>query len=331
MCILLLKPKLSPSPCWPISLVRQKLGLWRAPAMQVLLGSLVVSFGPIMVKGIDATAPSLGFFRMLTGVVVFALLSLFLSRGRIIGQRTFLIAALGGALLSCDLTFWHRSIRLIGPGFATIIGNFQVFIIGAVAVLLWQEKLRISYYAGVALALFGLVISLGDQLVSPVGLSSAGVIFGLLSSIAYAAFVVALKYQTPSRTLSDSFQTMFVLCCSGLLSFLLEGIFVGDAAWVVPDKSIAPVILYGLTSQVVGWLLIARAAPFVPISRTAVLLLVQPLGAYVWEILLLGRTVTLVELFGAALMLVGVLLGSSSRVVNRKQTGVIDCSSSGRP
>ena len=297
---------------------RNHVAIFGNPAFQVLFGSLIVSFGPIMVRGIDATATSMGFYRMLTAAVAFGMVVFWHRATPMIRGRALLAAAAAGVFLSCDLTFWHRSIHLIGPGFATIIGNFQVFILGAASVLFWKEPLRREFLMGVFCAMVGLSMTLQNQLGATAEDSIAGVVFGLLSAFSYAAYVVMLKRKPRDRSLVTLYQTMFVICAVGTLSFVLEGVLMGTAAWAASPMSIAASVGYGLSSQVVGWLIIARAVPLIPTATTAILLLMQPLGAYVWEILLLGRAPTVVELFGASLMLFGVILGGGSAFRPRK-------------
>ncbi len=297
---------------------RNNVAILGNPAFQVLFGSLIVSFGPIMVRGIDATATSMGFYRMLTGAVAFGMVVFWHRATPMIRGRALLAAAAAGVFLSCDLTFWHRSIHLIGPGFATIIGNFQVFILGAASVLFWKEPLRREFLMGVFCAMVGLSMTLQNQLGATAEDSIAGVVFGLLSAFSYAAYVVMLKRKPRDRSLVTLYQTMFVICAVGALSFVFEGVLLSTAAWAASPMSIAASVGYGLSSQVVGWLIIARAVPLIPTATTAILLLMQPLGAYVWEILLLGRAPTVVELFGASLMLFGVILGGGSAFRPRK-------------
>ena len=288
--------------------------LFGSPTFQVLFGSLIVSFGPIMVRGIDSSPPSTGFYRMFTGAVVFAVVVAAHRGVPMIRGRALAAAAAAGFFLSCDLTSWHRSIHLIGPGFATIIGNFQVFILGAAAVLFWKERLRREYLLGVCCAMIGLALTLETEFAASGSMPVAGVAFGLLSSVAYAAYVLMLRQKPRDRRMVTLYQTMFVICCVGSVSFLAEGYLVGAAAWVASPKHIAYLVGYGLSSQVIGWLIIARAVPSVPTSTTGILLLVQPLGAYLWEILLLGRSPSVLELSGASLMLFGVILGGGSSI-----------------
>lgn len=291
------------------------------PAFQVLFGSLVVSFGPIMVRGIDSTPPSTGFYRMAAGALVFAVMVAAHRSVPIIRGKTLAAAAAAGFFLSCDLTFWHRSIHLIGPGFATIIGNFQVFILGAAAVLFWKERLRREYLLGVCCAMVGLALTFKTEFAATGSVTVAGVIYGLLSSVAYASYVIMLRQKPRDRRLATLYQTMFVICCVGAVSFIAEGFAVGEPAWIATPQNIAYLLGYGLSSQVIGWLIIARAVPLVATSTTGILLLVQPLGAYLWEILLLGRTPNALELFGASLMLFGVILGGGSSIRLRPRKG----------
>ena len=56
--------------------------------------------------------------------------------------------------------------------------------------------------------------------------------------------------------------------------------------------------LLALTSQVIGWLLISVSLPRLPAALTSVLLLVQPIGAIVLAVLILGEDPSALQLGG---------------------------------
>ena len=74
-----------------------------------------------------------------------------------------------------------------------------------------------------------------------------------------------------------------------------------------------------------GWLLIATALPRLPALETSVILLLQPVGAITWGVLLLGEQLAWVQFAGAAVVLVG--LGVLSIVGSVEDTSVVSSAS----
>ncbi len=65
-----------------------------------------------------------------------------------------------------------------------------------------------------------------------------------------------------------------------------------------------------LTSQVVGWLLIAVALPRLPASLTSIVLTVQPVGSVLLGIVLLGEDPAPVQLLGVAVIVAGIVIAT---------------------
>jgi drug/metabolite transporter (DMT)-like permease len=64
---------------------------------------------------------------------------------------------------------------------------------------------------------------------------------------------------------------------------------------------------------VFGWLVIGKVMPKLAAGVLGLCLLLQPLLAYVWDALLFGTRLGLVELLGLALSLAGIFLGLTRR------------------
>ena len=99
----------------------------RIPLLQLLVGSICISFSPVFIKIAAADPDIAGFYRMFFAGSSLFILFLLRKEKRNISCRpmTFLISC--GIFLAIDFMFWHRSINLIGSGLSTLLGNFQVF------------------------------------------------------------------------------------------------------------------------------------------------------------------------------------------------------------
>ena len=91
---------------------------------------------------------------------------------------------------------------------------------------------------------------------------------------------------------------------------IAAGALVGDVDLVPSWPSHGWLLLLALTSQVLGWLLISVSLPRLPAALTSVLLLVQPIGAVLLAVLILGEEPSGLQLAGVAVVLAGVCLAT---------------------
>lgn len=285
---------------------------WQAVS-GTLTGAVMISFSAPLARVAD-TAPTVsGFYRMLFGGLMLLTLALLRRRRLRTGAPTLLLALLVGFFFAWDLIFWHRSIDYVGPGLATILANFQVFVLAAVGIFLYRERLRPRYALGLPLAMLGLWLLVGidwDRLPADYHF---GVWMGLATAAAYSAYTLTLRgTQGRSDAPEPGVTLMLVsLLCAAVLavSVLVEG-----ESFAIPNgKTWAALLAYGLIAQVLGWVLIARSLPRLHASIAGLILLLQPALSFTWDMLFFDRATTPVELVGAALALAGIYLGTTAR------------------
>ena len=274
--------------------------------LALVLGVLVISFSAILVRLAAVSADTSAFFRTAYALPVLALLWLRF------GTRPAPTQALGLALLSgvafgLDLIFWHRAIRWVGAGLATVLGNSQVLFVGLAAWLFLGERPRREIFAGVGLALAGMALVPGLGRAEAYGENPLlGVVFGLLTALSYTAFLLLLRGAT--RDASTPFGAFFLstLAASGTVGILGTAGGTLDLAWSWPAHG----WLLGLAlgSQVAGWLLITHALPRLPAVESSLLLLLQPIATLLWAFLLFGEDLSTIQWLGVALVMSGVAL-----------------------
>ena len=280
---------------------------------RMILGAALISTTSIFVRWAHVEPTASAFYRMAFGGAM--LLALQVGRGR---WRMPHAPEVAGLLLpalafAADLMVWHRSIREVGPGLATLLGNFQVFIMAGVGIVFYRERPGLRFALGVALALAGLwlLVGAGWQALTPA--YRYGVLLGVLTGVAYAVYMLSLRRAqlrlatlTPERT----------LCLVSLLCAPMLGIAVAieGAGFAIPDvQSWLALLGLGLFGQVLGWVLIARAMPQLPASLVGLLLLLQPGLSFVLDWLLFARPTSLRDWVGLALSLVGIFVASRRR------------------
>jgi drug/metabolite transporter (DMT)-like permease len=89
----------------------------------------------------------------------------------------------------------------------------------------------------------------------------------------------------------------------------IEAVYSGDS-FIIPDtQSWAALLLLGLMSQAIGWILISNALPRTRASFAGLILLLQPSLAFVWDILLFQRETSPVNWIGVIMAITAIYLG----------------------
>ena len=273
----------------------------------------MISFSPVFVKLADVEPTMAGFYRCLFGGAF--LLVVVLLRGESLwrGWKAFGFAFACGSFFAADLTFWHRSIEYIGPGLATICGNFQIFFLSAFGIFVFKERVDWRFLISVPLAITGLFMLVGIDWTRLDADYKIGVLFGIVTAITYASYVLCLqKGQSLPRRLTPAAN----LCVISLVTAAimgLEGTLQGESFAIPDTRSWVWMVAYGILCQALGWIVISRALSRVEASRAGLILLLQPTLAFVWDVLFFGRPTDVVDVLGAALALFAIYLGGARR------------------
>ncbi|HRQ63271.1 MAG TPA: DMT family transporter [Xanthomonadaceae bacterium] len=279
----------------------------------MLAGAACLSTGAVWVKLAEVPPSVSAFWRMAFGALFLGIWLLwtrrpFLARGK--GSGLYLLAALAFAI---DLFLYHRSILLVGPGLATLLANFQVFVLAVVGGLLFREVLGPRFFGGLAMAVAGLWLMVGIGWAAFTPEYRVGVWFGLATALAYATYILLLRraQQAVGASRPETGLWQVSLACAAMmwLSVAVEG----HSVVVTDATSLGYLALLGLVTQVGGWLLILYAIPRLPASLVGLLLLLQPSLAFVWDVWLFARPVTSAEGLGIALALAGIFFGTVRR------------------
>lgn len=282
----------------------------KSPHARLFGGAALISLSPVWVALVSVSPTTSGFYRVSIGTVALALFLVFTGRRLVLSGRAWAILMLAAGFFALDLFFWHRSILYIGPGLATLLANFQVFIMMLAGVLLLRQKPRPVQLIAAPLALVGLGMIVGFDWQNLPQDYRLGVVLGLLTAIMYASYLLSLRAaragsddRIPAREIA-----VVSAVCAVFLGFtvIAEG---GSLA--IPTWSDAAWLLgYGILSHSIGWLLIASSLPQVSTTETGLALLLQPTLSFVWDVLLFDRQMQLIEVTGAAIALTAIYLGS---------------------
>ena len=222
------------------------------------------------------------------------------------------LALVAGAFFAVDLVFWHNAIEAVGAGLATVLGNTQVLLVGVLAWALLGERPSGRALASIPVAFAGVILISGVLDEGAYGSDpTMGVVYGVLTGIAYAGFLLTLRQG--SLDLRRLAGPLFDATAASTAVVAAIGIALGELDPLPGWEAQAWLVVLALSSQVIGWLLISISLPRLPAVLTSVLLMMQPLLAVILAALLVDERPSGLQLAGAGAILAGVLLATSTR------------------
>lgn len=285
------------------------------PTVLVIAGAVILSFSSVFVELANVGPTVSGFYRLLWGGVILITISLLRNNTLRVGWSPFLIMGLAGAFFAVDLYLWHRSIHIVGPGLATILGNFQVFFVALFAVLFLGNRLNWRITTSIPVALAGLFLIVGLDWDSTADEFKWGVWLGIFTAMAYAGYILTLSHSRKvDKDEISSFTTIGII---SLVSGLILGITIfiqGEESLAIPDlQTFGSLVGLAIMVQVVGWVMISKGLPEINVSLAALLLLLQPALAFTWDMIFFNRPTSGIELMGAGITLSAIYLGTTGR------------------
>ena len=275
----------------------------------LIVGAVLISFSGVWVETAHVSPTVSAFYRLFFGCLFLIPASIIRREFVVKSLKKYLIATLSGLFFALDLYCWHKSIHYIGPGLATILGNFQVFGLTLVGILFFKEKLRIIFVLSLPLAMLGLYLIIGINWGILGSEYKTGIYYGLATAACYIGYLLTLRQLQSDR--KDASHFFYMMLVSAMAALFLGGFMViKDYSFAIPDtQSLLSLGALGFFSQFAGWVMIANAMPHIQASRTGLILLLQPALAFVWDVLFFARPTDLINWAGVLLTMSAIYMG----------------------
>src|SRR5438067_11798907 len=288
-------------------------GVGQRPVLAVLVGAVAIAFSGILFRLSHVSASTGAFYRCVWALPPLWMLARLEDRrfGKR-DRRSIALAWVAGAFFSADLVLWHNAIEQVGAGLATVLGNVQVVLVGLLAWALLGERPHRSSLAAIPIVGFGVVLISGALERGAYGSNPGlGAVYGVLTGIAYSGFLLALR--EGGRDLRRPAGPLFTATFAAALGCAAIGAVVGDLDMTRSCAASGWLVVLALSSQVIGWLLIATSLPRLPAVVTSILLTLQPVCSVVFAALIVDESPSLLQLGGAACILAGLVTATLGR------------------
>jgi drug/metabolite transporter (DMT)-like permease len=275
----------------------------------LLLGACAIGFGPILVRLTETGPAAAAFWRFLLALPLLLLLGRLAERsGPGLPNRALLLA---GLFIATDLAFWHYGIKFTSVANATVLSNLTPIFVTAFAWLMFKERPRGAFLAGLVLAVGGaatMALAGDPTRLQPGANPLLGDALSVITAVWYTAYFLTVAQARRTRS---AVQVMTWSTLAGIPLLLVYALVLGED--LLPATSAGWAACMGLgVMHVAGQGSIAWALGRLPAAVTGVVVLVQPVvaGALGW--MLFGEALTLIQIAGAAAALAGVAVAQFS-------------------
>ena len=210
-----------------------------------------------------------------------------------------------GLLFAASSITYYQSFRFMDAGIASTILFVYPVMVAVIMATFFREKVTLSTVAAIVLALVGIgLLYRGD---SGVSLSTMGVLLVMISSLAYAVYIVVVN-QSSIRMSSLKLTYYVLLVC--MLSLLTYSLISSDLHLMLPPSLRAWFFAcwLGLVPTVLSLVLMTIAVHEVGATPTAIMGALEPLTAVAIGVMVFDESLTFRLVVGIVLILSSVLL-----------------------
>lgn len=280
-------------------------------AVLLVSGASCLSLTAVFIRLADVGAGTAAFLRCALALVALLPMALLERRRHQAFPRALRgYALLAGVFLGIDYVMWTVSILDVGAAVATVLLNIQVIAFPLLARIFGGQRVPRRFLYASPLMLAGLALAAGvldrqQQAQNPL----RGALLALGAGVAYAAYLFLIRLcglGAPAHSVAPVLlSTSAAALVSGVLALLTTGLTLA-----IPAAAWGWLVALALLGQVVAWILVGRGAARVTPNIAAALLLLQPIMAVVFAMVLLGESPTPLQLTGCAVVVGAVWFAS---------------------
>ncbi|MDT8915252.1 DMT family transporter [Amycolatopsis sp. PS_44_ISF1] len=295
-----------PAPIGPVSALTDRFD----PRLLTAAGGLCIALASVFIKESGTSGATSSFWRCLFALPLLAGLARW-ERRRTGERPRRLLPLLAGGGLGLDFVLWGEAIPRIGAGISTVLLAVQVIIVPVLAFAFLHERPGRRFLLTAPVLLGGIVLAGGFIGTAVTGSDPlTGAVAALVAGAGYAVYLLLIRISTSP---GSQVQTLLLATLSAGAVAVLLGLPFHRLDLAPGWPALGWFAGLAVIGQIVGWLLVAAALPRMTATLGATLMLLQPIGAVLFGILLLGEAPSALQLIGCAVVLGAVCFAGASR------------------
>lgn len=268
----------------------------------------------MFVRWADAPGPVTAFYRVLISTVLF--IPFFIQRQKTLPpleMKWVWFPLLAGLFTALDFATWNTSVKFTTAAKATLLGNTAPLWVALIALIIFREKLRVSFWLGLLLSLIGAALVVGANFAEDLTIN-IGDALASTAAIFYALYQLITQR---GRKFLDPFRYTWFVGLSATSSLFIINLILGNSFTGYTQNTWVIFFATAIVSQMIGYLAISYALGHLPASIVSPTLIGQPILTAILAIPLLSEIPTLAQCIGGIIALIGIF------IVNRSHQSTI--------
>jgi len=299
------------------------------PLLAIPVGILAVSTASIFIRFIQAEGVSslvIAALRLTIACLILAPIALHRHRDelRILNKREIFLALLSGAFLAVHFATWITSLEYTTVASSVVFVSTSPLWVAILAPLTIKEPVSRVILIGMGLALVGgVIVGLSDSCTfgggsidcPPLSNFFAGKAF-LGDALALAGAFAAAGYFLIGRRVREKVSLIpYIFLVYGMAAVILVIIMLaaGESPFGYSPQIYIWLILLALIPQLLGHSTFNWALGYLSAAYVSITLLGEPIGSAILAFFILDEVPSGLMLFGAILILIGILIASSNQ------------------
>ncbi len=269
------------------------------------VGVLALSFSAMFVRWADAPGPVIGFYRVLIATILF--IPFFIQRQKKLTPlrwRWVWFPILAGLFTALDFATWNTSVKFTTAAKATLLGNTAPLWVALIALIVFRERLRGTFWFGLALALIGAALVVGENFAEDFNVN----VGDLLASAAAVFYAIYQLITQRGRKFLDPFRYTWFVGLSAAMFLCIINLILGNPLLGYSSNTWLIFFATAIVSQMIGYLAISYSLGHLPASIVSPTLIAQPILTAVLAIPLLGEVPSPAQWLGGAITLAGIYI-----------------------
>ena len=219
-------------------------------------------------------------------------------------RRIPLFAALALTLFGSMLFYYTAMVRT-SVCTAVMLLNLHPVYVTAFSAVFYKERLSAVKIASIGVMLFG--CSLVSGVFGGFELDTAGIVFGLLSGVSYAAYLIFVKYYNREGVAGSTanLYTFFFLAVVAITVCRPAKLF--EIAISNSISTIPLLLCLGICTSFVPFLLNGAALRYLSAGTVSALSIIEPLSATIYSVMFFGEQMNAIKLIGVITILGAVI------------------------
>jgi drug/metabolite transporter (DMT)-like permease len=276
------------------------------PYIPIIIGVISVSLSAIFVKLADAQSGVIAFYRMLFSVLIMSPLFLMKYRHEIkqLNKKEWMFTSIAGVFLAFHFILWFESLNYTSVASSTVLVTLQPIFALAGTYLFFKENISLKAIVATIVAISGSVlIAWGDFKVS--GDAFYGDVLALIACALVTGYF--LFGQEVRKQLSLITYTMVVYSVSTIVLFVYV-LVTGQSFGPYNSNEWVLFLLLAIVPNLLGHNLFNWAIKYVSTNIISISILFEPIGAAILAFFVFGEYLSLSQLIGGAVVIVGITM-----------------------